>query len=336
MSPWPACSGPPRYQAIPSLTFSTGLSSTATKPRYSVLATHPDSTPQMLAVVKRMLADSRSSASVRDTIELSLSWAIIPSLAAAVTPPRGQGFDLARFINQNGTLYLIASGDEDSPISPLFKAFTSYVHYAAGLMGTLAPAGRLDPPLRLALDEVTTICPVDLPTMLSDSAGKGILITAVAHGISQLQERYGEYGGQTVWDTCGTKILLGGISDAETLRQASEILGTVILGEPGEQPPVSVVPPEFIRALPDTRALVVRMNLSPVVVKIRPAWKRLGHRLRFVPVYDPRRVAAAEGLGWDDTTPLELPELADELPQDGPSYAGSFTSPHLNGSGGED
>ena len=34
--------------------------------------------------------------------------------------------------------------------------------------------------------------------------------------------------------------------------------------------------------------------------------------------------------------PLELPELADELPHDGPSYAGSLTSSHLTGSGGED
>ena len=115
----------------------------------------------------------------------------------------------------------------------------------------------------MALDEVTTICPVDLPTMLSDSAGKGILITAVAHGTSQLKERWGEYGGQTVWDTCGTKILLGGISDAETLRQASEMCGTVILGEPGEQPPVPVHPPELVTPqLPDWRALVIRMNLS--------------------------------------------------------------------------
>ena len=203
-------------------------------------------------------------------------------------------------------------------------------------MGTLAPAGRLDPPLRMALDEVTTICPVDLPTMLSDSAGKGILITAVAHGTSQLKERWGEYGGQTVWDTCGTKILLGGISDAETLRQASEMCGTVILGEPGEQPPVPVIPPELIRALPDWRALVIRMNLSPVVVKIRPAWKRLAHRLRFVPAYDPRWVVAAEAPDWDDTMPLELPELAGELPQDGPSYAGSLTPSHRAGSGGED
>ena len=31
-------------------------------------------------------------------------------------------------------------------------------------------------------------------------------------------------------------------------------------------------------SLPDWRALVLRMNLNPVVVKFRPAWKRLGHR----------------------------------------------------------
>ena len=288
MSPWPACSGPPRYQAAPSPTFSAGLSSSATKTRCDVLATHPDSTPQMLAVVRRMFADNRTSGSVRDTIELALSLGDHPGPGRGRHPAPGQGFDLARFISQNGTLYLIASGDEDSP----GNAAVPGLHLVCALRrrpdGHPGPAGRLDPPLRMALDEVTTICPVDLPTMLSDSAGKGILITAVAHGTSQLKERWGEHGGQTVWDTCGTKILLGGISDAETLRQASEMCGSVILGEPGEQPPVPVVPPELIRALPDWRALVIRMNLSPVVVKIRPAWKRLGHRLRFVPAYDPR------------------------------------------------
>jgi hypothetical protein len=38
--------------------------------------------------------------------------------------------------------------------------------------------------------------------------------------------------------------------------------------------PGRVVPPELIRMLPDRRALVVRGNLSPVVVKLRMAWKR--------------------------------------------------------------
>ena len=308
-----------------------------------VLAHHPDSTPQMLAVVRRMFADNKTSGSVRDTIELALSWVLVPELAAAVTPPPGWGFDLAGFIRQNSTLYLIASGDEDSPVTPVFRAFASYVHYAAGLLGTQARSGRLDPPLLMALDEVTTICPVDLPVMLSDSAGKGVLITAVAHGTSQLKERWGEHGGQTVWDTCGTKILLGGLSDKETLEQASALCGSVVLGEPGELP-IPVVPPELIRALPDWRALVIRMNLAPAVVKIRPAWKRLRYRLaRPAPAYLPRPVVtSAADADLTGTMPLEL-ELfgadqvsgADQEPGGFP-FAGSLTPSQLTRSGGDD
>ena len=112
-----------------------------------ILASHPDSTRQMFAVAKRMFEENRTSGSIRDTIDLTLSWAIIPGLAEAVTPPPGEGFDLDRFIDLDGTLYMIASGDEDSPVTPLFRAFASYVHYAAGLIGTMTPAGKLDPPL---------------------------------------------------------------------------------------------------------------------------------------------------------------------------------------------
>jgi type IV secretion system protein VirD4 len=233
-------------------------------------------TPEMHALIKRVLDEgSKTSTSIRDTIDLSLSWAGIPDLAAAVTPLPGQGFDVDRWIDQTGTLYMIASGDEDSPLTPLFSSFVSYVHYFAGLKGTMARKGRLDPPIWLGLDEVTTICPVALPVMLSDSAGKGILITAVAHGMSQLEERWGEYGGKTVWACCGTKILLGGISDAKTLEDISDLCGTVKLsGDSENGDSVRIIPPELIRALPDFRALVLRMNLQPCVVKIRPAWKR--------------------------------------------------------------
>jgi len=239
-----------------------------------LLGAHPDSSPQMLAVVKRTFADNRTAGSIRDTIELALAWAVIPELAAAVTPAPGHGFDVGRFLDLDSTLYLIASGDENSPLTPLFTAFASYVHYAAGLAGSNAPRGRLDPPLLMALDEVTTICPVALPVMLSDSAGKGVLIMPVAHSLSQLAERWGEHGAETIWATCGTKILLGGSADADMLEEVSRLCGSASVGE-GDGT-ARVVPAEFLRALPDWRALVLRMNLSPVVVKIRPAWKRRG------------------------------------------------------------
>ena len=87
-----------------------------------------------------------------------------------------------------------------------------------GLAGSKGRHKRLDPPLLMALDEVTQVCPVDLPVMLSDSAGKGVLIEAVCHSKSQLEQRWGKHGADTVWACSGTKILLGAISDPDTLE----------------------------------------------------------------------------------------------------------------------
>jgi hypothetical protein len=277
-------------------------------------------TPEMLAVVRRMLADNRTAGSVRDTIELSLAWAAIPGLAEAVTPRRGDAvFDVEGFGLGRGTLYMIASGDEDSPVTPLFRALASYVHYEAGLIGTRTRAGRLDPPLLMALDEVAVVCPVDLPAMLADAAGKGILIQPVVHGVSQLEGRWGKDGAATIWATCGTKLLLPGISDADTLEAVSKLCGSVT-GTPPHDRPVRVVPPELLRTLPDWHALVVRMNLSPVVVRVRPVWKRPERRFP-MSYLRPRPPLPALP---DRSLPLPWPSVPAELPETVPA-AQDFT-----------
>jgi type IV secretion system protein VirD4 len=232
-----------------------------------ILAGHPDTGPEIIAAVSQVMEDNRTAASIRSTMDHSLKWAIIPRLAEAVEPLPGQELDAAEFVMSTDTLYMIASGDDDNPITPLFRCLASYVHHVAGLEGSKTKPGRLDPPLLMALDEVTQVCPVNLPAMLADSAGKGILIAAVCHSFSQLEDRWGEKGAKTIWATCGTKIFLPAISDDDTLEKASRLCGTtaVIIGETTTMVPVA--PPEFIRGLPDYWALVIRMNLSPCVVK---------------------------------------------------------------------
>jgi hypothetical protein len=71
------------------------------------------------------------------------------------------------------------------------------------------------------------------------------------------------------------------------------------------------------------------MNLSPVVVKFRPAWKRLGYRFgRRVPVYVPRP-RFAEVLERDPVPAEMVPALSDadldrlRTPQD----SGAFPLP---------
>lgn len=278
-------------------------------------------TPEMLAVVRRMLADNRTAGSVRDTIELTLAWAAIPELAEAVTPRQGDvAFDADEFVLGSGTLYMIASGDENSPLTPVFRALASYVHHQAGLTGTRQPAEKLDPPLLMALDEAAVVCPVDLPSMLADSAGKGILIMPVVHGVSQLEDRWGKAGGATIWATCGTKMLLPGISDADTLEAVSRLCDTIASGDGGHQ--VRVIPPALLRALPDWRAMVIRMNLAPVVVKVRPVWKRPGRRfpLRYFTGQPPRAFPGAalpgplEALPAYDSEPESAEAAADLVP----------------------
>ena len=267
-----------------------------------ILASHPGSSRQMFAVCKRMFEENRTSGSIRDTIDLTLSWAILPGLAAAVTPLPGEGFSAADFTTSCGTLYMIAGGDDDSPITPLFKALAQWVHFEAGMAGSKGPHKRLDPPLLMALDEVTQVCPVDLPVMLGDSAGKGVLIEAVCHSKSQLEQRWGKHGADTVWACSGTKVLLGAISDPDTLDAASKLCGNATTGD-GKEP---VVPPELLRMLPDWRALIIRMNLSPVVVKVRPAWRRLAYRLGRHPLPAPRLYPAGDlAAAWAS---LPLPE----------------------------
>jgi hypothetical protein len=277
-----------------------------------ILADHPDSTRQMFAVVKRMFEENRTSASIRDTVDLSLSWAILPGLAEAVTPAPGEGFSAADFTRDCGTLYLIAAGDDDSPVTPLFRALASWVHYEAGLAGSQSGYGRLDPPLLMALDEVTQVCPVDLPVMLSDSAGKGVLITAVCHSVSQLENRWGKHGADTIWSTAGVKLLLGSISDPDTLERASKLCGTVTVRARGKDSDRSepAVPPELLRMLPEWRALSLRMNLHPVIVKVRPAWHRLNYRLGRHPLPVPHHAPAPA------LTPLDL-----QIPEPAPAAA---------------
>src|ERR1035441_10481487 len=135
------------------------------------------------------------------TVPRALSSDADPAVAAATSPGPDEGFDVAEFVSGANTLYLIGTGREEASIAPLFRAFAEYVHAGAAFAGSMQPHGRLDPPMLMALDEVTQICPVPLPVWMADSAGKGILIVAVCHGLAQLEARWHTAGAQAFCNT---------------------------------------------------------------------------------------------------------------------------------------
>ncbi len=256
-----------------------------------ILTAHPGAAEGWLGPIREIRKPGKTADSIRMTVTRALSWLADPAVAGATAPGPGEGFDIAEFVSGPNTLYMIGTGREEASIAPLFRAFAEYVHSGAALVGSVQPHGRLDPPTLMALDEVTQICPVPLPLWMADSAGKGILIVAVCHGLAQLEARWNDSGARAIWDTAGIKVVLGGVSDADTLDQLSQLCGEIELrthgrtiGHDGRRArtvtyqPVRVLPPELLRTLPEWRALILRTNLSPVVVRLRMAWSRHDYR----------------------------------------------------------
>jgi type IV secretion system protein VirD4 len=263
----------------------------------------PGASLELFACLAELDKPSRSADSIKLTMSKALAWMAVPEIRAMVTGPEAVPFDVARFTAANGTIYMMADG-ENSPVAPLFRCFTSYVHREAGLYGLSMPHRKLDPGLLIAIDELHA-CPVDLPAWLADSAGKGIQVVAVVHSTGQLRKKYGEHGADTVWSTAGTKLFLPGIHDAKTLEDVSKLCGTIRAGDKDEP----AVPPELLRCLPDWSALVIRSNLFPVVVRFRPAWRRLDSRFGRRPLSvlrypaAPVRIEVPESAAW----PLGIP-----------------------------
>jgi type IV secretion system protein VirD4 len=64
----------------------------------------------------------------------ALSFMADPALAASVLPSPFGGFDIAEFLRDTGTLYLIAEAvSAEAPVAPLFAAMASEIHMRTAL-----------------------------------------------------------------------------------------------------------------------------------------------------------------------------------------------------------
>jgi type IV secretory pathway TraG/TraD family ATPase VirD4 len=223
----------------------------------------------------------KTAATVRMVMSRALSFMADPALAASVMPVPGEGFSIPGFLREAGTLYLIAEAtNEDAPVAPLFAAMATEIHFAAALVGQASRSGRLDPPLLMGLDEVTQICPVPLPSWLSDSGGKGIQVVAVVHGEAQLAGRWQDHGRQVVLDTSSVKLFLPGITDTKTLEAASVLCGQAAWKLRGQDHASrhDVASADMIRQLPAGFALVIRGDCAPVIARLPRAWRNRAYR----------------------------------------------------------
>jgi type IV secretion system protein VirD4 len=148
------------------------------------------------------------------------------ALATTVAPD----FDARAFCDSSATLYVCATGRRQAVAAPLVVGLLTDIRTAAYTRSATPAeeatgAGGSVPPVVLALDEVANIAPIpDLPGMVSEGGGQGLLTLACLQDLSQARGRWGA-AADGFLSLFGTTVVLPGIGDVRTLEALSALAG---------------------------------------------------------------------------------------------------------------
>jgi type IV secretory pathway TraG/TraD family ATPase VirD4 len=236
--------------------------------------------------------------SVRRVIEPLMD----PRLRQLCTPRKGEDFDARAFIAAQGSLYLVAGQHQAAQAAPLVTALVEYWLTTAQEMALNYPHRRVDPPVTTVLDELTNATPVpQLPDIVSDSAGRGVLIHWAAQSLAKLEDVYTPPRARQLLDNTTTLTVWGGLKDQRALEWVSLLTGhhdrlryqqhsDGILSPGRTAVGTETVPtyrPGAIRTVPRGRVLVIHRNLPPILARAvdvtkRPDWATLRADIQIV------------------------------------------------------
>lgn len=217
---------------------------------------------------------SDSSDDVVSTASRLLEPLASPRLMAAVDVPPAESVDLEAMIRAGGTVYLISEG-EGLSCAAFVAVLANELHYTAKKIALTMPQERLDPPMRMVLDEVNNVAPIPrLPSLITDSGGRGISIWCFSHGEMQNKLRWGPVEGQMFTTNSPARIVLPGLLDGQELESLSRLLGNYDEWMAHGQMPRSkpVMSASEIRGMPADQALLLYRDAAPALVHLPAVW----------------------------------------------------------------
>ena len=267
----------------------------------NVLQDHHDKLED--GVAEDLRADITSQAgetvdSIRQTIAGLLEPVATKRVRDFLTPPRGEEFNIEKFLMGQNTLYLVCDEEIGVDTSPIVSMFAAEVYNTARRLSQES-GGRFWPAVRFVLDELATTAALPkMEKIMADSGGRGIEIWAFVQALSQLHQRWGKDNGDTIYGAANVKYFLPGL-DYETVKPISELIGTYQKkrmsytqqyggytsnwgGRSGgssssstEEKPI--LEPRDITKLKSRHAIVRYRNLTPMELVLTPWWERKDH-----------------------------------------------------------
>lgn len=262
------------------------LSPAAAADAVRILSTHPGAAEGWAESLEAMIqADPRTRDSIWQGVSLSFGALADPRVLDAVSPGEDEQFDPEKFLRDNGTLYLLATGAGAGASASLVSALIEDIVETARKLAARSPGARMDPALLLALDEIGNLAPLPaLPTLMAEGGGTGITPLPVLQSLAQAREKWGENNANALWDSSIVKILLGGGSNSRDLQDLSTLIGerdeltdsvtTDAYGAHSNQRSirrVPILPPDTLRTLPFGTGVVMLRTARPIITTLR-AW----------------------------------------------------------------
>ncbi len=232
--------------------------------------------------VQFLTTNDRTRTSITTTIMAALGWLTDPVAAAAARGDHATTLDVAELLAEAGTVYML--GAEDAQTAPLVTALTGHIAREARRIAATQPAGRLDPPLTLALDEAALICPVPLDQWTADMGGRNITIHIAVQSWAQLKQKYGDAGAGVIVNNTATLLIYGGTRDPDDLAAY-----VTLVGERDEDVRtwdheqrvattttrrVPVLSAAQIAQLPFGKVVIIRRGMPAAVGRVQMAWRR--------------------------------------------------------------
>ena len=174
-----------------------------------------------------------------DERELSGIWSIASGALGgfrseeALAATRDPDFDPTVFVGSTDTVYIAAPAHHQALVAPLVVGLLDDVRRASyarsadtgPAAGPTTGVPRGGPPVLLALDELANIAPLpDLPAMVSEGGGQGVVTLACFQDLSQARHRWPTQA-DGFPSLFGTTVVLPGIGDVRTLEALSTLSG---------------------------------------------------------------------------------------------------------------
>lgn len=168
-----------------------------------------------------LTTDGREQSGIWSTTSGVLGAYRSSAALASTEPPF---FKPDTFCASSDTIYVCAAGSHQQLLAPLVVGMLTQIREATYRRARQSE-DQPQPPVLFALDEAANIAPLpDLPAIVSEGAGQGLLTLACLQDLSQGRARWGASADAFV-SLFGASVVLGGIADVRTLEALSALSG---------------------------------------------------------------------------------------------------------------